>query len=79
MVVGHLHPVAQYRVGDGEGGVPDFGSACLFQIGFGGIDDGVVVFARQDLGFFNLLRGGFEREAGVGAADVGNQARPEAV
>ena len=55
--------------------MPDFGSACLFQIGFGGIDDGVVVFARARLGLFNLMRGGFEREAGVGAADVGDQAR----
>ena len=59
MVVGHLHPVADDGVGDGDGGVFDGGIARAFQIFFDGIHDGVVVGAGQHFNVFKLLLRGF--------------------
>ena len=45
VVVGHLYPVAQNRIGNRKGGVQNFRAACAFQISFSGINDGIVIFA----------------------------------
>ena len=43
------------------------------------IDDARIIFACQHLHLLEMLRCGFQCETRVRAADVGNQARPEAV
>ena len=76
VVVGHLHPVAQNRIGNGNCGMADFRIADALQKFAGRIDDGVVVVAGQNFCLLDLLRRNFQREAGVGAAYVGHHARP---
>ena len=75
VVVGHLHPVAQNRIGNRKGGVQNFRTACAFQISFGGIDNGVVILARQDFSLFNDLWCSFKCKTGIRTADIGNQTR----
>ena len=76
VVVGHLHPVAQNRVGNGDRGMADGRIADTAQVFANGVYHGVVIVARQHFYFFDLLRRGFQRKAGIGATDIGHQARP---
>ena len=73
MVVGHLHPVAQNRVGDGKCRVPYGCCTALIQIGTHRIGNRIVVFTRKHGGFFNDARRGFQRKACIRPADIGDQ------
>ena len=79
MVIGHLHPVAHNRVGNGNGGMADGRITHPRQIGADGLDNAVVIVGRQHISMLQHLRCGFEGKAGVGAANVGHQARPVGV
>ena len=75
MVVGHLHPVADDWVGNRHRGVAHGGNIVAAQKFFHRIDQRVVVVAGEHFDEFELLRRDFQREAGVGAADIGHQPR----
>ena len=79
VMVGHLHPVADDGVGDGNGRMLDEGLTCLVQIGADGSVQAVIVLGGQGLDVLQLKRGNFQCKSGVGSADIGNQAGPIAV
>ena len=79
MVVGHLHPVAHNRIGNGDGGMADGRIAYPRQIGADGLDNAVVIVGRQYIGVLQHLRRGFKRKTGIGAANIGHQAWPVCV
>ena len=79
VVIGHLHPVADDGVGDGNGRVLDEGLTGFLQIGADGSVQAVVVLSGQGLDVLQLKRGNFQCKSGVGSADIGNQAGPVAV
>ncbi len=75
VVVGHAHRVAHDRVGDGDGRVVHVGVGHARQVGAdGGVKVGIVG-AAQRLDMFEAARPRHEREASVGAADVGDELR----
>ena len=79
VVVGHAHGIAIDRIGDGDGRMKHGRRADGGQIGADGRFRGVMRGAGQHLHIRDQARCAFKREAGVGAADVGQQARPVAV
>ena len=79
MVVGHLHMVAGNGVGNRHRRMFHLGFADADKVLRHRIDDARIIFAGQHLHLLEMLRRGFQCETRVRAADVGNQARPEAV
>ncbi len=75
-VVGHFDPVAEHRRGDGQCRVPRRGSLCVRQRDVDGGLDVRMVGRRQEHRLPRALAWSLQREARVGAADVGDQARP---
>ena len=76
VVIGHLHPVAHHRVGDGNGRMLDVGVPGLLQIGTDGGVEAVVIRRGQRFDVFEFLRGNFQRKACVGSSHIGNQTGP---
>nr|GEU28060.1 hypothetical protein [Tanacetum cinerariifolium] len=80
VVVGHAHHVAGHRIGNRNGAMADAGDTgaghlARGQISQQGIGQRGIGGARQHIDRDDLARGGFQREACVGAADVRQQAR----
>ena len=73
-MVGHADGVAVDRIGDGDRRVPhqDAGAG---QVGRGGIFEAGIVGAGEGAHGADLAWRALQREAGIGAADVGQQAR----
>jgi hypothetical protein len=78
VVVGHAHRIAFHRVGDGDGRVLDRGGLPGLEAAEVGAHRGMkvgMIRAAKHGSMFEPARRRLQREAGVGAADVGKQSR----
>ena len=76
VVVGHLHRVARHRVGDADGAQPGCGQAGLGEVAACCVEQrGVFGAGQHPHGLWRGAGPSLPGKAGVGAADVGQQAR----
>jgi len=75
VVVGHLDLIALHRIGDGDGSMMNRGFAVALQVSVDGVGELRMVGSAQSLDRVYLPGCAFQREAGIGAANISQQTR----